>query len=113
MNLKNLWINEKDNPNETKVKLIHEKNNEIISTENVIKEKEMKKYPNNKEKKGKKGKKEIKKEMNQIIEKNYKNKFGAPMQINNMNINFNNNITMNNYLILQQKMMQIFNIKII
>ena len=53
----------------------------------------MQKYPNNKEKKGKK---EIKKEINQIIEKNYKNKFGAPMQINNMNINFNNNITMNN-----------------
>ena len=102
--LKEFMKNDKDNPNETKVKLIHEKKNEAISGEIDNKEKVMQIQPNNKEKKG--GKKEIKKETNQNYEKNYKNKFGAPMQINNMNINFNNNFTMNNYLILQQKMMQ-------
>ena len=92
--LKEFMKNDKDNSNEAKVKLIHEKENERDS-----KEKDTKMHPNNKEKKGKK-------ETNQNYEKNYKNKFGAPMQINNMNINFNNNITMNNYLILQQKMIQ-------
>ena len=101
--LKEFMKNDKDNPNETKVKLIHEKKNEAISGEIDNKEKVMQIQPNNKEKKGKK---EIKKETNQNYEKNYKNKFGAPMQINNMNINFNNNFTMNNYLILQQKMIQ-------
>ena len=84
--LKEFMKNDKDNPNETKVKLIHEKKNEVISVEIDNKEKDMQIHPNNKEKKGKK---EIKKETNQNYEKNYKNKFGAPMQINNMNINFN------------------------
>jgi len=101
--LKEFMKNDKDNPNETKVKIIKKKKNEVISVEIDNKEKDMQIHPNNKEKKGKK---EIKKETNQNYEKNYKNKFGAPMQINNMNINFNNNITMNNYLILQQKMIQ-------
>ena len=101
--LKEFMKNDKDNSKETKVKLIHEKKNEVLVGEKDNIGRDMKIHPNNKDKKEKK---EHKKEANQNYEKNYKNKFGAPMQINNMNINFNNNITMNNYLILRQKMIQ-------
>jgi len=91
----------KDNSNEIKVKLIHENKNEIIIDENNNKEKNIQEYQDNHDKKEKNN--QEKKSNQGQYEKNSKNKH---IQINNMNINFNNNISMNNYLMFQQKMLQ-------
>jgi len=91
----------KDNSNEIKVKLIHENKSEIIIDENNNKEKNIQEYQDNHDKKEKNN--QEKKSNQGQYEKNSKNKH---IQINNMNINFNNNISMNNYLMFQQKMLQ-------
>ena len=103
--LKEFVKDDKDNSNEIKVKLIHENKNEIISNENNNKIKKIQERQDNHDKKDKKENNNQEKKSNQgkIIENNSKNK---QIQINNMNINFNNNITMNNYLMFQQKMLQ-------
>ena len=103
--LKEFVKDDKDNSNEIKVKLIHENKNEIISDEIINKEKNIQEYKDNLGKKDKKENNNLEKKSNQgkIIENNSKNK---QIQINNMNINFNNNIVMNNYLMFQQKMLQ-------
>jgi len=91
----------KDNSNEIKVKLIHENKSEIIIDENNNKKKNNQEYQDNHDKKEKNN--QEKKSNQGQYEKNSKNKH---IQINNMNINFNNNISMNNYLMFQQKMLQ-------
>ena len=102
--LKEFLKDDKDNSNEIKVKLIHENKNEIISDENKNKEKKIQESQDNHGKKdGNENNNQEKKSNQGKYEKNYKNK---QIHINNMNINFNNNITMNNYLMFQQKMLQ-------
>ena len=102
--LKEFLKDDKDNSNEIKVKLIHENKNEIISDENKNKEKKIQESQDNHGKKDENKNNNQEKKSNQgKYEKNYKNN---QIHINNMNINFNNNITMNNYLMFQQKMLQ-------
>ena len=102
--LKEFVKDDRDNSNEIKVKLIYENKNEIISNENNNKIKNIQERQDNHDKKDKKENNNQEKKSNQgKYEKNSKNN---QIQINNMNINFNNNITMNNYLMFQQKMLQ-------
>ena len=102
--LKEFVKNDKDNSNEIKIKLIHENKNGIIVEEDNNKEKDIQEHQNNQDKRDKKEKNNEEKKTNQgLYGKNDKNR---QIQINNMNINFNNNITMNNYLMFQQKMLQ-------
>ena len=102
--LKEFVKDDRDNSNEIKVKLIYENKNEIISNENNNKIKNIQQRQDNHDKKDKKENNNQEKKSNQgKYEKNSKNN---QIQINNMNINFNNNITMNNYLMFQQKMLQ-------
>ena len=102
--LKEFVKDDRDNSNEIKVKLIYENKNEIINNENNNKIKNIQQRQDNHDKKDKKENNNQEKKSNQgKYEKNSKNN---QIQINNMNINFNNNITMNNYLMFQQKMLQ-------
>ena len=102
--LKEFVKDDRDNSNEIKVKLIYENKNEIINNENNNKIKNIQERQDNHDKKDKKENNNQEKKSNQgKYEKNSKNN---QIQINNMNINFNNNITMNNYLMFQQKMLQ-------
>ncbi len=106
--LNDFMKSDKDNETETKVKIIQESENKETKGDNE-----------QKKDKGNNGKKYPKQNNNQNVKNqnnvNYhKNKFETPINMNNMNMNMNinlnpniiRNINLNNYLAIQQKMMQ-------